>query len=134
MPAVDAREALGEGNTRDDIEGFPEVSEVEAIRHFTRLSTWNYSRDLLRLLKVGDRDADGDGAGRIPLGLGDEPLQQLRTGPSGIRSGGANQGPILKRAAELALRLPATLRSRVPIGLLCLGFEPRSVSILGRAS
>ena len=26
-------------NTRAEIEGFPEVSEVEAIRHFTRLST-----------------------------------------------------------------------------------------------
>jgi glycine dehydrogenase subunit 2 len=30
---------------RAAIEGFPEVSEVEAIRHFTRLSTWNYSID-----------------------------------------------------------------------------------------
>jgi len=46
VPAVDAREALGAANTRDDIEGFPEVSEVEAIRHFTRLSTWNYAIDL----------------------------------------------------------------------------------------
>jgi glycine dehydrogenase subunit 2 len=33
-------------NVRDGIEGFPEVSEVEAIRHFTRLSTWNYAIDL----------------------------------------------------------------------------------------
>ncbi|MGA2185172.1 MAG: aminomethyl-transferring glycine dehydrogenase subunit GcvPB [Bryobacteraceae bacterium] len=46
VPAVDPREALGDGNTRTDIEGFPEVSEVEAIRHFTRLSTWNYAIDL----------------------------------------------------------------------------------------
>jgi len=46
VPAVDARAALGAENTRDDIEGFPEVSEVEAIRHFTRLSTWNYAIDL----------------------------------------------------------------------------------------
>jgi glycine dehydrogenase subunit 2 len=30
----------------DDIEGFPEVSEVDVIRHFTRMSTWNYSIDL----------------------------------------------------------------------------------------
>ena len=29
-----------------EIEGFPEVSEVEVIRHFTRLSTWNYAIDL----------------------------------------------------------------------------------------
>jgi glycine dehydrogenase subunit 2 len=43
---VDAAEALGAGNVRDGIEGFPEVSEVEAIRHFTRLSTWNHAIDL----------------------------------------------------------------------------------------
>ena len=30
---------------RAEIPGFPEVSEVEAIRHFTRLSTWNYAID-----------------------------------------------------------------------------------------
>jgi len=30
---------------RDDIEGFPEVSEVEVVRHFTRLSSWNYGVD-----------------------------------------------------------------------------------------
>jgi glycine dehydrogenase subunit 2 len=46
VPAVDPRAVLGEINTRGDIEGFPEVSEVEAIRHFTRLSTWNYAIDL----------------------------------------------------------------------------------------
>ena len=46
VPAIDAREVLGDRNTRADIEGFPEVSEVEAIRHFTRLSTWNYAIDL----------------------------------------------------------------------------------------
>ena len=46
VPTVDAEEALGAGNVRAEIEGFPEVSEVEAIRHFTRLSTWNYAIDL----------------------------------------------------------------------------------------
>ncbi|HEY1496967.1 MAG TPA: aminomethyl-transferring glycine dehydrogenase subunit GcvPB [Candidatus Solibacter sp.] len=45
VPAVDAAEALGAENVRKEIEGFPEVSEVEAIRHFTRLSTWNYAID-----------------------------------------------------------------------------------------
>jgi len=30
----------------DDLEGMPEVSEVDVIRHFTRISTWNYSIDL----------------------------------------------------------------------------------------
>ncbi|MBN1356099.1 aminomethyl-transferring glycine dehydrogenase subunit GcvPB [bacterium] len=30
---------------RDDIPGMPEVSEVDIVRHYTRLSTWNYSID-----------------------------------------------------------------------------------------
>src|SRR5260370_28172528 len=46
VPAVDAASALGAANVRAEIDGFPEVSEVEAIRHFTRLSTWNYAIDL----------------------------------------------------------------------------------------
>jgi glycine dehydrogenase subunit 2 len=45
VPAVDPVEALGADNVRSEIPGFPEVSEVEAIRHFTRLSTWNYAID-----------------------------------------------------------------------------------------
>jgi glycine dehydrogenase subunit 2 len=45
VPEVDAAEALG-GSVREDIEDFPEVSEVEIIRHYTRLSTWNYAIDL----------------------------------------------------------------------------------------
>jgi glycine dehydrogenase subunit 2 len=46
VPAVDPSAALGAQNVRSEIEGFPEVSEVDAIRHFTRLSTWNYAIDL----------------------------------------------------------------------------------------
>src|SRR5881394_2132851 len=46
VPPVDAAEALGQENVRAAIEGFPEVSEVETIRHFTRLSTWNHAIDL----------------------------------------------------------------------------------------
>src|SRR2546425_12741174 len=46
VPPVDAAAALGAANVRSEIEGFPEVSEVEIIRHFTRLSTWNYAIDL----------------------------------------------------------------------------------------
>ena len=30
----------------DNLDGVPEVSEVDVIRHFTRISTWNYSIDL----------------------------------------------------------------------------------------
>ncbi len=46
VPLVDPEEALGEQGVRREIEDFPEVSEVEIIRHFTRLSTWNYAIDL----------------------------------------------------------------------------------------
>jgi glycine dehydrogenase subunit 2 len=30
---------------RDELKGFPELSEVEVVRHFTRLSQWNYGVD-----------------------------------------------------------------------------------------
>src|SRR4029077_15142634 len=46
VPAVDVQATLGADYARRDIEGFPEVSEIEVIRHFTRLSTWNYAIDL----------------------------------------------------------------------------------------
>ncbi len=46
VPAVDARQVLGAAQVRASLEGFPEVSEIEVVRHFTRLSTWNYAIDL----------------------------------------------------------------------------------------
>ena len=45
VPEVDAAEALG-GAVREDCGYLPELSEIEIIRHFTRLSTWNYAIDL----------------------------------------------------------------------------------------
>ena len=45
VPAVSAEQALGPDYFRRDVEGFPEISELEVIRHFTRLSTWNYGVD-----------------------------------------------------------------------------------------
>jgi glycine dehydrogenase subunit 2 len=45
VPEVDARTELGADYVREAVEGFPEVSEIEVIRHFTRLSTWNYAID-----------------------------------------------------------------------------------------
>jgi glycine dehydrogenase subunit 2 len=45
VPLVDPAAALGADSVRSEIEHFPEVSEVEAIRHFTRLSTQNYAID-----------------------------------------------------------------------------------------
>ena len=45
VPAVDAAALLGEAHRTQSAE-LPELSEIEIIRHFTRLSTWNYAIDL----------------------------------------------------------------------------------------
>ena len=45
MPRVDPSATLPAGLLRGEIEGMPEVSEVDVVRHFTRLSKWNYSVD-----------------------------------------------------------------------------------------
>jgi glycine dehydrogenase subunit 2 len=45
VPDVDASELLG-SSERKTLGNMPEVSEIEIIRHFTRLSTWNYAIDL----------------------------------------------------------------------------------------
>jgi glycine dehydrogenase subunit 2 len=45
VPSVEAAEVLGAQRVREEVEGFPEVSEFEVVRHFTRLSTWNYGVD-----------------------------------------------------------------------------------------
>ena len=45
VPALNPGKTLGATHVRDEIPGFPEVSEVEIVRHFTRLSTWNYGVD-----------------------------------------------------------------------------------------
>jgi glycine dehydrogenase subunit 2 len=45
VPEVDASKLLGAWE-RKDLGNMPEVSEIEIIRHFTRLSTWNYAIDL----------------------------------------------------------------------------------------
>lgn len=45
VPPVDLGNALGTDNLRESIPGFPEVSEVDVVRHFTRLAGWNYSID-----------------------------------------------------------------------------------------
>src|SRR5260370_9107511 len=46
VPAADPAKALGANHRRAGIDGFPEVSEIEVIRHFTHFSTWNYAIDL----------------------------------------------------------------------------------------
>ena len=47
LPALEERERAA-GSVppqlcRDDLEDFPELSEMEVLRHFLRLSQWNYS-------------------------------------------------------------------------------------------
>ncbi|MGC2323015.1 MAG: aminomethyl-transferring glycine dehydrogenase subunit GcvPB, partial [Terriglobales bacterium] len=44
VPEADPEKVLG-GAARSDLGNMPEVSEIEIIRHFTRLSTWNYGVD-----------------------------------------------------------------------------------------
>ena len=44
VPPVEVDDVLGEA-AREDLGQMPEVSEIEIIRHFTRLSTWNYAVD-----------------------------------------------------------------------------------------
>ena len=44
VPEADSAELLGKAE-RKDLGHMPEVSEIEIIRHFTRLSTWNYAVD-----------------------------------------------------------------------------------------
>jgi glycine dehydrogenase subunit 2 len=44
VPEVDPAKELGD-LTRNGLGNMPEVSEIEIIRHFTRISTWNYAVD-----------------------------------------------------------------------------------------
>src|SRR5438270_3775564 len=52
LPALDVEETpldeLLPADLRrdDDLEGLPELSEPDVVRHFTRISTWNYNIDL----------------------------------------------------------------------------------------
>jgi glycine dehydrogenase subunit 2 len=46
LPKLDVPAAeLPSDLCREEIAGFPELSEVDVVRHFTRLSTWNYGVD-----------------------------------------------------------------------------------------
>ena len=46
VPAVDASAVLPENWIRTSDPDLPELSEIDVIRHFTRLSTWNAAVDL----------------------------------------------------------------------------------------
>ena len=42
---MEAKDAIPSQFLRKDLEGFPRLSEVDVVRHFTRLSQWNYGVD-----------------------------------------------------------------------------------------
>ena len=44
-PEINPRDVISKEFLRDDIKGFPEVSEIDVVRHFTRLSQWNFAVD-----------------------------------------------------------------------------------------
>ena len=45
VPETKPEESIPREYLRDEVAGFPEVSELDVVRHFTRLSQWNYSID-----------------------------------------------------------------------------------------
>ena len=46
VPKKNVADIVGGDLLRDGVRGMPELSEMDVIRHFTRLSTWNYHIDL----------------------------------------------------------------------------------------
>ncbi|MEW6376738.1 MAG: aminomethyl-transferring glycine dehydrogenase subunit GcvPB [Thermodesulfobacteriota bacterium] len=42
---VEAKNLIPPHLLREELEGFPELSEIDVVRHFTRLSQWNYGVD-----------------------------------------------------------------------------------------
>jgi glycine dehydrogenase subunit 2 len=46
VPRADPEKSFGPNYRSEGAAGFPEVSEIEVLRHFTRLSTWNYAIDV----------------------------------------------------------------------------------------
>ncbi|MFQ5839188.1 MAG: aminomethyl-transferring glycine dehydrogenase subunit GcvPB [Candidatus Methylomirabilales bacterium] len=46
VPAVEPEILVPRHLLREDLPGFPELAEVDVVRHFTRLSQWNYAVDL----------------------------------------------------------------------------------------
>lgn len=45
VPDIRPEDVIPREYVRDEVAGFPEVSEVEVVRHFTHLSQWNYGID-----------------------------------------------------------------------------------------
>ena len=81
VPEVDPASLLPAGALRDDLPTLPELSEVEVVRHFTRLSTWNAAVDL-GLYPLGSCTMKynpklNERAARLPGFAGAHPLQPV---------------------------------------------------------
>ena len=79
VPPVDAAELLPEGSVRDDLPELPELSEVDVVRHFTRMSTWNAAVDF-GLYPLGSctmkyNPKVNEKAARLPGFAGAHPMQ-----------------------------------------------------------
>jgi len=105
VPPVDAGAVLPAEALRGDPAELPELSEVEVVRHFTRLSTWNAAVDLgLYPLgsctmkynpKINEKDA------RLPGFAGAHPLQ-----PTTEQQGFLEQRLCLAEAPPFRQQLP----------------------------
>ncbi len=93
LPRLDVEkvepESVWPGNAvRKDLNGFPEVSEVEVVRHFTRLSQWNYGLDS-GLYPLGSctmkyNPKVNEDLARLPGFAGAHPLQPEETVPGAL--------------------------------------------------
>ena len=79
VPAIDAAEVLGADALRHDLPTLPEVSEVDVVRHFTRISTWNAAVDYglypLGSCTMKHNPKLNERAARLPGFAGAHPLQ-----------------------------------------------------------
>ncbi len=81
VPEADAEALLGADAVRASIPDLPELSEVEVVRHFTRLSTWNAAVDL-GLYPLGSctmkyNPKQNELGARLPGFAGGHPLQPM---------------------------------------------------------
>ncbi len=95
----------------DDLAGMPEVSEVDVVRHFTRISTWNYSIDL----------------GMYPLGLLHDEVQLAPERKGRAHPGFANLHPLASEEdSQGALQLIYELQESLSeiTGLAGISLQP----------
>ncbi len=108
-PGADPTAAIPAALRRDAVDGLPEISELEAIRHFTRLSTWNYGIDtglLPARLVHHEVQPEVLGGARAPAGLREPP--PARAGGDGAGRARAH----VRAASARSPRSPGSTRRR----------------------